>query len=96
VGETKSRAGKRAIGLPDQLVELLRQHRAAQDEERRKGRQRWSDGNWVFVSATGEPLNPNTDYHEWKALLERAGVRESRLHEPAGDGGHHPGPAGPG
>jgi integrase len=81
VGETKSRAGKRAIGLPDQLVELLRQHRAAQDEERRKARQMWSDGDWVFASATGEPLNPNTDYHEWKALLERAGVREARLHD---------------
>ena len=32
--ETKSRAGRRRIGLPDQLVELLRTHRAEQDRER--------------------------------------------------------------
>jgi integrase len=41
----------------------------------------WADGGWVFASPTGEPLNPNTDYHEWKALLKRAKVREMRLHD---------------
>jgi hypothetical protein len=35
----------------------------------------------VFASPTGGALNPNTDYHEWKSLLEEAGVRESRLHD---------------
>ena len=29
---------------------------------------------------TVEPLNPNTDYHRWKTLLEDAGVRIGRLH----------------
>jgi integrase len=41
----------------------------------------WSGGGWVFASATGEPLNPNTDHHDWKAKLERAKVRETRLHD---------------
>src|ERR1700735_2439865 len=27
------------------------------------------------------PAQPNTDYHEWKALLTEAGVREARLHD---------------
>src|SRR3712207_8356538 len=35
VSETKSRAGRRVIGLPSPLVELLREHRAEQDRERR-------------------------------------------------------------
>jgi integrase len=81
IGETKSRAGKRRIGLPDELVEILRQHRVEQDKERRIARQMWTEGGWVFASPTGEPLNPNTDYHEWKALLKRAEVRETRLHD---------------
>lgn len=81
IGETKSRAGKRTIGLPDELVEIFKRHRAQQDKERHKARQMWTDGGWVFASATGEPLNPNTDYHEWKALLKRAKVREMRLHD---------------
>jgi integrase len=35
----------------------------------------------VFASETGRPLNPNTDYHEWKRLLRDAGLRDSRLHD---------------
>ena len=30
---------------------------------------------------TGQPLNPNSDYHRWKALLKSAGVRDARLHD---------------
>ncbi len=81
LGETKSNAGRRTIGLPDELVALLRAHRIVQERERRHARQLWVEGDWVFASENGEPLNPNTDYHEWKALLTRAGVREARLHD---------------
>ena len=35
----------------------------------------------MFATATGEPLNPNTDCHEWKQLLKDAGLRETRLHD---------------
>ena len=33
------------------------------------------------MCGTGQPLNPNTDYHEWKQLLRDAGLREARLHD---------------
>jgi integrase len=36
---------------------------------------------YVFTSSAGEPLNPNTDHHEWKDLLKAAGIRTSRLHD---------------
>ena len=77
----KSKAGKRTIGLPAQLVTLLQEHRTQQDAEQAAARQLWQDEGWVFASPTGGALNPNTDYHEWKALLKEAGVRESRLHD---------------
>jgi hypothetical protein len=51
------------MGLPDELVKLLRTHKAQQDAERTAARQLWQEGGWVFASETGEPLNPNTDYH---------------------------------
>jgi integrase len=35
----------------------------------------------VFASPTGQPLNPNSDYHRWKGLLKSAGVRDARLHD---------------
>lgn len=79
--ETKSRAGRRSIGLPGQLVELLRQHRADQERERDTAGQLWSEGGWVFTTPTGSPLNPRTDYSEWKRLLATAGLRDGRLHD---------------
>ncbi len=79
--ETKSRAGRRRIGLPDQLVELLRTHRAEQDRERIAAAQLWTDGGWVFATPTARPLNPRTDWTDWKKLLARAGVRDGRLHD---------------
>jgi integrase len=78
---TKSRAGRRRIGLPDQLVILLRRHRDEQAAERALARNLWSEGGWVFTSPVGAPVNPSTDYHQWKALLKKAGVRNGRLHD---------------
>lgn len=80
-GPTKSNAGRRVIGLPDSLVVLLRSHRVQQDLDRERARQLWVDGEWVFTTKTGHPLNPNSDYHAWKALVRKAGVREARLHD---------------
>ncbi|WP_326561684.1 tyrosine-type recombinase/integrase [Micromonospora sp. NBC_01796] len=79
--DTKSRAGRRSIGLPDELVALLRQHREEQDRERERASQLWQAGGWLFTTPTGKPLNPRTDYDEWKRLLRLAGLRDGRLHD---------------
>jgi integrase len=79
--DTKSTAGRRVIGLPASVVQLLREHKEAQETDRRRAAQLWQEGGWVFTSPTGRPLNPNTDYHEWKKLLKEAGVRNGRLHD---------------
>lgn len=80
-GPTKSRAGRRVVGLPAPLVVLLQVHRETQQDERAAARQLWHDEGWVFAKPDGKPLNPNTDYHEWKALIEEAGLPERRLHD---------------
>jgi len=49
--------------------------------DRERARQVWEATGYVFASATGEPLNPNSDYHRWKASLKAAGVRDARLHD---------------
>ncbi len=80
-GDTKSRAGRRRIGLPGPLVQMLREHRDQQDEDRERARQLWQETGRVFTSATGEALSSNMDYRRWKELLTRAGVRDGRLHD---------------
>ncbi|GGN74069.1 site-specific integrase [Actinoplanes lobatus] len=79
--DTKSRAGRRVMGIPDEVVTLLRAHKDTQDKERRTAAQLWEDGGWVFTTPIGRALNPNTDYHEWKKLLKDACVRDARLHD---------------
>ncbi|MDG4778098.1 site-specific integrase [Micromonospora sp. WMMD961] len=79
--DTKSRAGRRSIGLPDELVALLRKHRGEQNQERATAAQIWEGSDWLFATPTGGPVNPRTDYDEWKRLLKLAGLRDGRLHD---------------
>lgn len=81
VGVTKSAAGNRVVGLPDELAALLKDHRRQQLEERIRAGSLWQEGGWVFTTLLGRPIAPNSDYHEWRALLESAGVRHARLHD---------------
>ncbi|HVQ90541.1 MAG TPA: site-specific integrase [Mycobacteriales bacterium] len=79
--DTKSKYGRRGIGLPAELVSLLRQHRIEQNQEREVAGQLWHEGGWVFTTPTGEPVNPSSDYHDWKKLIKAADVRDGRLHD---------------
>jgi integrase len=79
--DTKSRAGRRAVGLPAELGALLFRHRQEQDHERASAGQLWRDSGYVFATPLGEPIIPNTDYHHWKRLLADAGLRDGRLHD---------------
>ncbi|MBZ6132402.1 tyrosine-type recombinase/integrase [Streptomyces olivaceus] len=79
--DTKSRAGRRSVGLPAQLVDLLRVHRAKQDAERAATGERWADEGWLFATPDGRGTPPRTDYDDWKELLTAAKVRDGRLHD---------------
>ncbi|WP_327656032.1 tyrosine-type recombinase/integrase [Streptomyces sp. NBC_00483] len=78
---TKSRAGRRAVPLPGPIVVMLRAHADEQARERKAAGNLWTESEYVFTKLLGGPLSPNTDYHDWKDLLEAAGVREGRLHD---------------
>lgn len=62
--------------MPGELLKFLARQKAEQDRERARARDLWVEKGYVFTSPTGEPLNPNTDYHKWKELLKAADVRD--------------------
>lgn len=64
---TKSVAGRRVIGLPGPLVELLAEHRASQDCERQAARQLWAG----YVN----PSWPRRDGLIWPQSAESRGLR---------------------
>jgi integrase len=69
------------MGLPNPLVDLLKQHRREQDRERALACDMWLESGYVFTTPTGRPLSPHADWAEWKRLLEKAEVPERRLHD---------------
>jgi integrase len=79
--EPKSRAGRRAIKLPDPLREALRAHRVRQTEQRLAAGTLWEDRDFVFCQKTGRPIDARRDWLDWKALLKAAGIRDARLHD---------------
>lgn len=81
VVETKSRAGRRVVGVPRQLMEALVAHRTRQEAERETVADLWEEGGWVFAQPNGRPTDPRADYEEWRCLLREAGVRPARLHD---------------
>ncbi|MGW1468409.1 tyrosine-type recombinase/integrase [Streptomyces sp. NPDC002308] len=79
--DTKSRAGRCVIGVPDELVRLLELHRREQARERSIAGEDWRESGFVFTSPVAEPLVPSTDYEAWKRLLIDAKVRDGRLRD---------------
>lgn len=79
--EVKSRAGKRTVGIPAPLVDVLTRHKAHQERDRDRAANLWVEQGWVFTNQLGGPVHPRVDHNEWKALLKRAGVRDARLHD---------------
>ena len=77
----KSRAGRRVIPLPQELVQALRTHRTTQMQERLRAGSMWRDGGFVFASPTGTPVDPRNDHATWKRLLVAAEVKPARLHD---------------
>lgn len=79
---TKSRAGRRAVGLPGHLVDLLRSHLKAEEAEREATGKRWEENGLVFFpDEHGRSPSHRRDWAEWKALLTEAKVRDGRLHD---------------
>ena len=57
-GKPKTAAGKRVIDLPSFLIDILKQHRAQQEELRAKA-EYWESRDLVFPNLSGGYLHPN-------------------------------------
>lgn len=78
--EPKTDRSKRTIGLPDELVDDLKAHKAKQAEDRLKAGDQWQDHDLVFPMEDGRPFDPSVDRRRWLKLLKTAGVKPIKLH----------------
>jgi integrase len=79
--QSKSRAGRRDISMPDVLVTALREHRKAQLELRMAcGAGRLPDDALLFSTIDGRPLNPNAISMRWNEFAESIGMPDVTFH----------------
>lgn len=76
----KSRAGRRTLALPPQLLHELREHRREQAEWRLLTGPAWCEHDLVFPRSDGQPQHPSVDAKAWRTVTTRAGVPPLRLH----------------
>lgn len=84
-GPTKSLKGKREIPLLDEVVAILKTHKARQSAERLLAgelyHQEKEEGNrLVFSSYFGTPLEPRKITDEFYKVVEKAGIPKANMH----------------
>lgn len=57
---TKSKKSKRAVSVPQEVMEILREHRAAQLEMRLASGDQWREQDFVFTQDNGDPMHPDS------------------------------------
>lgn len=83
-GPPKSEASRRVVALDRYTVQVLRQHRERQQEQRarRAGVGKvCHDSGYVFTSPDGLPVHPGYFTQRLRLLVDRAGLPPIRLHD---------------
>lgn len=76
----KTDAGRRVVKLSADVVTALGKHRISQ-VARQLAAASWADGDLVFCTSEGKPLNPNNLYRNFAAIIARADVPAIRIHD---------------
>lgn len=79
---TKSQAGFRVIPIPGVLVQVLREHKARQDEWKKSPKWKELPGleNLVFTTKLGTPLRHQQDTKDWRRLCKKHNLGDLKGH----------------
>jgi integrase len=80
-GETKSRAGRRRVLLPDVVIEALNLHKVKQEQACIKMGDRWQEHGLIFSNIYGGFFNPEYVWVLFKKLLKKVGLPDVRFHD---------------
>jgi integrase len=75
-GDTKTAKSRRTLGLPQAVVEALREHRIRQDEDRLAAGELWREEGLVFATMLGTPLDAANVRRSFKSICVAAGLED--------------------
>jgi len=81
VSEPKTARSRRRVALDAQTVNLLREWRRKQLEERLLCGEGWRDSGLVFTHQDGSPLHPDTVSGWFERVVASSGLPRIRLHD---------------
>lgn len=83
-GPPKTAAGTRAVALDKHTVQVLREHRHRQTEQRVRRiatGKAWHDSGYVFVRSDGTPIHPGYASCRFRLLVSQVNVPPIRFHD---------------
>lgn len=80
-GLPKSRASKRTLPIPDDVVPVLKAARKRQLEERLRFGDGYNPDDYVGCDETGQPYHPNLLTFRWGRMLQDLKIDRVRLHD---------------
>ena len=81
IGRPKTLRGERKIALDDQTIQVLRNHRAAQRQEKQLLGDGYHDQGLVFAREDGAPVHPDYFSQTFDRTVKRLGLPKIRLHD---------------
>jgi integrase len=79
--EPKNPTSKRIIALPDTMMNILKEYRAWQNEERLKCGSMWENSNKLFTQWNGKPIYPRTPSVWFTEFRERNNLPKLTFHQ---------------
>lgn len=79
--EPKTKAGKRPISLPPFLIDMLIEHKAKQEVQRKKVGEKWENMNLVFPDLHGGYFNPRYLEKTFNKIITDAGLPDIHFHD---------------
>lgn len=73
-GDTKTPRSRRTLTLPKRCVQVLREHRVRQAQERLAAGELWQDNDLVFASAVGTAQDDHNVRRQFRKVTEAAGL----------------------
>ncbi|MGW0807559.1 tyrosine-type recombinase/integrase [Nonomuraea sp. NPDC002799] len=81
ISELKTRRSRRVLCLTLELIEAIKRHKAAHNQEHLKAGEDWTEHGLMFPTAFGNPSDPDTFSHLFSRPAKKAGLGHWHPHE---------------